>query len=102
MSYAQETDIITSETYQIKNNTIYAVPTSNEYLLTELKENINTTESIEVLDKDNNIVNYNEPIGTGYKLKVANSTFNIVVLGELTSDGSISLGDIVVFVTDKI
>lgn len=93
-SYAIDNNIITSDTYEIKNNTIYAVPTSNEFLLTELKENINSTENIEVLDLDNNIVNYNEPIGTGYKLKVSDTTFNIIVLGELTNDGKISLGDI--------
>ena len=93
-SYAIDNNIITSDAYEIKNNTIYAVPTSNEFLLTELKENINSTESIEVLDLDNNIVNYNEPIGTGYKLKVSDTTFNIIVLGELTNDGRISLGDV--------
>ena len=94
ISYAADTNVITSENYLIENKTIYAVPTSNEFNLPEFLGNVTSSESFGVYDTDNNLLIYDEHVGTGYKLKLANTDYNIVVLGDVTGDGLIEIGDI--------
>ena len=96
MSYAANTDTnaITSDKYEIANNTIYAVPTSSEFLASELKENITSTETIQVYSPNDELLCDYDAIGTDYKVKVSNETYNVVLLGDLTEDGNITLGDV--------
>ena len=50
-SYALNNDI-TSSTYEVNNNTIYALPTTYKYRLEELLANIESTYEIKVYNKD--------------------------------------------------
>ena len=93
-SYAQKTNKITSDNYLITDKYIYAVPTSNDYILSELLDNITVSNLVEVYDKDNNKINNNDHVGTGYKLKVSDINLDIVVLGDVTGDGLIEIGDV--------
>ena len=79
--------------YEIKNNIIYAVPTTFEYKTAELLSRAKNN-SVEVYNNENKLLGMNDSVGTGYKLKVSNSTYDIVVLGDITGDGNISLGDV--------
>ena len=93
ISYAAD-DTITSTTYEIKDSTIYAVPTSNTLSVSELLENLTFSEVIDIYDASNNEVDIDATVGTGYKAKVSNKTYTIVVLGDVTGDGNLSLGDV--------
>ena len=92
-SYALNNDI-TSSTYEISNNKIYATPTTYKYRLEELLANIESTYEIKVYNKDNEELKLGDYVSTGCKAIANNSTYNIILLGDLTSDGEISLGDV--------
>ena len=87
-------DILTSNTYRIDNNTIYAVPTASNLIGEELLRNLESTDKIELYNSSNTKIEKEEAIKTGYKLKTSNVTFDIVVLGDVTGDGNINLGDV--------
>ncbi len=93
-SLANENDVLTSNTYVINNNAIYAIPTSSNFNAKELLRNIESIDKIEIYNTNNEIINNNDSVWTGYRLKTSNITYNIVVLGDVTGDGSISLGDV--------
>ncbi|MBE6158715.1 MAG: BspA family leucine-rich repeat surface protein [Firmicutes bacterium] len=92
-SYALNNDI-TSSTYVVNNNTIYATPTTYKYRLEELLANIESTYEIKVYNKDNEELELGDYVSTGCKVVVNNSTYSIILLGDLTLDGEISLGDV--------
>ncbi len=92
-SYAANTNL-TSNEYEIIDNTIIAVPTTKELKVSEIKNHISISNDIEIYNKNNEKLNDNDLVGTGYKLKNSSNTYNIVVLGDVTGDGSISLGDV--------
>ena len=85
---------LTSNKYNIENKQIYITPTTLDYNKNELSNNLSVSVGYEIYDNKNQKVTTNTNIGTGYKLKVGNDTYNIVVLGDVTGDGKISLGDI--------
>ncbi|MBE6158705.1 MAG: hypothetical protein E7159_02650 [Firmicutes bacterium] len=84
---------IESDEYEIKNNIIYAVPTTYDYKVAELLSKLKSTD-VEIYNSNNQLLNMNDNVGTGYKLKVSNSIYDIVVLGDITGDGLIQIGDI--------
>ena len=79
--------------YEIKNKTIYVVPNTTEIKASELLNKLHSTISIEIYNNDIKI-STNDYVGTGYKIKVQDDYYNIVVLGDITGDGKISLGDV--------
>ena len=87
-------DILTSNTYRIESNTIYVTPTANNLLVEELLRNLDSTEKIEIYNNSNVKLEKEENVMTGYKLKTSGVTYNIVVLGDVTGDGYVNLGDI--------
>jgi hypothetical protein len=91
-SYSLTTNIESDE-YEIKNNIIYAVPTTYDYKVAELLSKLKSTD-VEIYNSNNQLLNMNDNVGTGYKLKVSNSIYDIVVLGDITGDGLIQIGDI--------
>ena len=93
ISFALDDDLLTSNNYEIKNNIIYAVPTSFEYKVDELIYNV---EYIKTIEAYNNLIKLNndDNIGTGSKIKNNNSTYDVVVLGDVTGEGTISFGDV--------
>ena len=91
-SYSLSTSVESDE-YVIKNNIIYAVPTTFEYKVAELLSKLKNSD-VEVYNSDNKLLDMGDNVGTGYKLKSANNTYDIVVLGDITGDGNISLGDV--------
>ena len=93
ISFALPEDITSSE-YIIKNNTIYAVPTTYNFRVEELVSKLNTEEDITVYNKTNEELNYGDKVISGSTLVSNNSTYNIVVLGDVLNDGTINLGDI--------
>ncbi|MBQ7239862.1 MAG: hypothetical protein IJS56_00310 [Bacilli bacterium] len=92
-SYASN-DTITSTTYEIKDSTIYAKPTSNDLSVGELLENLTFSEVIDIYDSNNKTVDEDKKVGTDFKVKVSNKTYKVVVLGDVTGEGVINLGDV--------
>ena len=92
-SYASN-DTITSTTYEIKDSIIYAKPTSNDLSVGELLENLTFSEVIDIYDRDNKNVDEDKKVGTDFKVKVSNKTYKVVVLGDVTGEGVINLGDV--------
>lgn len=85
---------LTSSSYEIKNNTIYAIPTTFDYKYDELLGNIKYNYQLQVYNNNNELVNEDDSIGTGYKLSINNNYYDIVLLGDITGDGKIQLGDV--------
>ncbi len=92
-SYALNNDI-TSSTYEIKNNKIYAVPTTYNYRVEELLSNIESTSEIKVLNSNNEELKNGDYISNGSKVIANNTTYEIILLGDITGDGKIQLSDI--------
>ncbi|MBE6158717.1 MAG: hypothetical protein E7159_02710 [Firmicutes bacterium] len=92
-SYAYE-DILESNEYEIVDRTIIAVPTTNELKVEEFVSKFDSLKRIEIYDLNNRKFNNNDSVGTGYTLKTSNLTYNIIVLGDVTGDGQVSLGDV--------
>ncbi len=93
ISFALPEDIISSE-YIIKNNTIYAVPTTYNFRVEELLSKINSSNELSVYNTNNELLVNGNKVSNGYTLKSGDSTYNIVVLGDVTDDGTINLGDV--------
>ena len=85
---------ITSSEYEIKNNTIYAVPTTYNFRVEELISKINSSNELSVYNTNNELLVNGNKVSNGYTLKSGDSTYNIVVLGDVTNDGTINLGDV--------
>ena len=83
---------ITSNVYTISNKTIIAKPTIKTFNKQELISNLNISGNYEIY-KNNTKITTNE-IGTDYEIRVGSDIYKIVVLGDLTGDGEISLGDV--------
>ncbi len=87
-------DIIYSDVYKIIDNKIYATPTALEFKAEELLYNIKNKAEVHIFDTNNNEISKTDNVANGYTLKVNNITYDIVVLGDTTNDGNISLSDI--------
>ena len=87
-------DNITSKEYTINNNTIYAVPTSYELTVSEFLSCIDYYSKVDVYNSDDELLTDNDILGTGSKLKINNTYYSIIVLGDVTGDGLIQLGDV--------
>ena len=87
-------DVLTSNVYTIDNNTIYVKPTASNFLVEELIRNVESLDKIKIYNTNNVELENTEKVKTGYTLKTSNVTFNIVVLGDVTGDGNIDLGDV--------
>ena len=92
-SFAIDDDQLTSTNYVIKDNTIYAIPTSFEYKVDELIYNVDYIKTIEAYNNTTKL-NNDDNIGTGSIIKNNKATYNVVVLGDISGDGTISLGDV--------
>ena len=91
-SFASE-ELLYSDVYEIKNNRVYVIPTSNTFTGSELANNVAFDNSLEIY-KDDTKLKMNDSVGTGSKVKVNNKYIDVVLLGDLTDDGKISLGDV--------
>ena len=97
LSLADTNTILSSSEYEIKSNVIYAKPTSYDFKAGEFLSKIDYGKdysNINLYDKSNKELDYNSAISTGDKLTVENTNYTIVVIGDVTGDGSISLGDV--------
>ena len=83
---------VTSYSYEIKNKTVYAKPTTLTFNKKEFINNLNINGDYEIYN-DNTKVTTND-IGTGYEIRVGDNSYKIVVLGDLTGDGLIEIGDV--------
>ncbi len=86
--------IPTSKTYKIENE--YILNISHNTSKKEILENIDTSLDIIILDKDGNeVLNNNDIIKTGMKLKLSdNSEYTLIVRGDSSADGKLNLVDI--------
>ena len=85
---------LTSSEYEIKNNTIYAVPTTYNFRVEEFLSKLTSSSDMIIRNNVNEILKNGDLITSGYTLTSNNTTYNIVVIGDVTSDGSIDLGDV--------
>ncbi len=92
--YAQWKEILKSENYEIKQKKVFAKPVDKEYKQSELESKIETANKMEIYDKNNKKIKNVDLVGTGYKIKTSNIYYDIVVLGDITGDGLIQIGDI--------
>ncbi len=94
VSYSAGDSSITSDSYEISDNVLYAIPTSQTFTVNELLDNLNFPDLIDVQDKNNKRVDSSATVGTGYKVKTSDSTLSVIVMGDVTGDGNINLGDV--------
>ena len=92
--YAHWKEAITSETYEVKEAKLYAKPTLKEYKQSELESKVVSAVTIEIYNSDNQKISSTDRVGTGYKIKASDVYYDVIVLGDLTGDGQISLGDV--------
>ena len=92
-SYALNSDI-TSNTYEIKNNKIYAIPTTYNYRVEELLSNISSDKEIKVYNSNDEELKLGDNVYNGCKVKTESNSYEIVVMGDVTGDGLIEIGDI--------
>ena len=83
---------ITSNKYTIANNTIIVKPTNKTYDRQELLSNITINGSYEIYNKNTKVTS--DEIGTNYEIRIGSTTYSIIVQGDVTGDGKISLGDV--------
>ena len=76
-------DILTSSSYTIKNQVIYATPTASNFMCDELFRNLESIGKMEVYNTNNVKIEKSEAVKTGYKLKTSNTTFDIIVLSPI-------------------
>ncbi len=92
-SYALNNDIRSDE-YTIKNNIIYAVPTTYSYRVEELLSKLDSDKELKVYNSNNEELIKGDNVYTGCKLTFENNTYDIVVLGDITGNGKIQIGDV--------
>jgi len=92
-SYALNNDV-RSEEYTIKENKIYAVPTTYNYRVEELLSKIESEKELKILNSNNEELKKGDNVYTGCKLSVENNIYDIIVLGDVTGDGLIQIGDV--------
>ena len=86
---------ISSSTYKVSNKNIFANTNIFGYLkIKDFKNNISSNKSYVIYDNNNQVASDDAYIGTGYKIVVDNVTYHVVVLGDVTGDGRISLADV--------
>lgn len=86
---------ITSNTYKVSNKNIYVVPNLFGYIrIKDFKNNISSNKSYVIYDNNNQVVSDDAYIGTGYKIVVDNVTYHVIILGDVTGDGRITLADV--------
>ncbi len=92
--YAQWKEILKSESYEVKQKKVIVKPAEKEYKQSELESNVETANDMEIYDHDNKKISNTDPVGTGYKIKTSNVYYDIVVLGDITGDGLVQIGDV--------
>ena len=92
--YALWKEILKSQKYEVKQKKVYAKPTTQEYKESELESKIECANTVEIYDKNNKKISNTDPVGTGYKIKTSNVYYDVVVLGDITGDGLIQIGDV--------
>ncbi len=85
---------ITSSEYTISNNKIIMNPTNLYLKVRELNKKVSSSFDYNVVDTNNNDLIKSDLIATGYKLKVNNNEYGLIVKGDVTGDGEIDLGDV--------
>ena len=86
---------VESDDYTIENKNIYTLPSVYGHIsVSDFKKNISSSQSYTIYDNNNQEVSDSAYIGTGYKVKVGNTSYHIVILGDVTGDGMINLGDV--------
>lgn len=93
ISYAFNNNVESNE-YKVVNKKIYAIPTSFDYRASEFINKVDFRGSIEMLDKSNKVLNIDDRVGTSSKFVNKGTSYDIVLLGDVTGDGVISLGDV--------
>ena len=84
---------ITSTKYTINNRTIYAKPTSKTFMKNELVNNLASSHDYDIY-VDGVKIDTNTIIKTGSIIKIRDFEYTIIVLGDVTGDGNITLGDV--------
>ncbi len=93
-NYKPSTDV-SSDTYDVSNNEI--VVNSNNYnklTVSEFKNNIDSNQTYTIYDNNNKAVSDDALIGTGFTVTTGNSSYHIVVMGDVTGDGLINISDL--------
>lgn len=79
--------------YDMDDEYIYNIsPQTNLY---ELSNNISTNMEYYIYDRDGNVIKNSQILSTGMTLRNENATYKIVVKGDLTGDGKITISDVV-------
>ena len=84
---------ISSNVYKIVDNKIYAVPTKLYLSKEEFISNIDNISSYDIYDNNQQKINDGN-IETGYSIKVNGKSYQIIILGDVTGDGDINIGDV--------
>jgi|GEM_PF-2565765 len=92
-SYALNNDL-RSEEYEIKDNKIYAVPTTYNYRVEELLSKIDSDKELKIYNSNNEELQRGDNVYTGCKLTTDDTTYDIIVLGDVIGDGLIQIGDV--------
>lgn len=83
---------IETNTYQINGTQIYGIKPRTT--LEEFQKQITVNMEYTVLDKQANIVNQGDFIGTGMTIQIGDVQYSLVVIGDMNGDGKISVVDL--------
>lgn len=92
LTIVKREDFITSEKYIVEDEIISRIKPNTT--ITELRKNINASQDIVIIDKNGNILENDQKIGTGMQLKVGKLTYTLSVIGDIDGDGEISVADL--------
>ena len=87
-------DAITSDSYTIESMNIKSSPVNKKLTKDTFLSNVSSDREIRIYDRSDALVNTNDRIGTGYKVVSGNSTYHVILKGDVNGDGQITLSDV--------
>ena len=91
-SYAVDT-VLTSNNYFVKDNSLYVLPTSSTIKVEELLRNVESSDKIAIKNGDTTL-SKSDSVKSGYKFVSGSLNYDIIVVGDVTGDGKLDLGDV--------
>ncbi len=90
-----EAEKITSEKYDINEEEKYISKIAPKTTVAQFKENVTTKQALVFTDKEGNILNDNDILGTGMKVKVGETLeYTLIVIRDIDGDGEITINDL--------
>lgn len=87
-------DKITSTKYKVEEDNLYINKISPDTTLTQLKQNLHSEMTYQVLNQNGKVLSNTEKVGTGYKIKMqSGKVYTLIVMGDINGDARVSTLD---------